>query len=520
LKAEREYQARAGVIWAALAGYVALVIVGALNHEMWRDEVRALSFAKGAESWSSLVSQLPGEGHPILWYAVLRLGFALTHSNFVLPIAAIAAATVAAYVILRYAPFPLWLRLLAIFGAFLGSELSVSPRNYGIGVMLMLLACIAFRHRRDRPIVLGLVLFLLANTSIHAALATLVILLYWAVELSEPDTVSTLRKPLNLAGFALAFAGVVVAIIVSNPTPDLAWAVSLSSLDYEKVLKSILMDPGKGLLGYKVTSIAAVGELPWRLVNIDSAIATRIIVDLCLAWLAWSLRRHRRPLIVLIVAVIGYQIFFRTIYTASLRHEGIVLFLIFAICWMETERANNSRMIALGLLPLFAIQALALPFLVLRGIRHAESSSKAYGEFIEKNPQYSNAVLMSEPDYLMESMPYYASNPIFMPRQGEFVDRVYFGLNGRRKADLTLGELMTIADGVACTSRRPVLLAIGYPTFQFVPYGTGSPLYRGLTFSWAISDWVRLGARSPVAVFPRATSDEIYRVYALRCILG
>ncbi len=501
------------MLWAPLAAYVALVIIGALNHEMWRDEVRALSFAKDADSWSSLVSQLPGEGHPILWYALLRIGFALTHSNLVLPIAAIAAAAATAYLILRYAPFPLWLRLIAVFGAFLGHELSVSARNYGIGVMLMLLACVTFRRRNDRPMLLGAVLFLLANTSIHAALATLVILLYWAAEVSEPDSRSTLRTPRNLAGFVLAIVGVALAVIMARPTPDLAWAVSLTSLDYGKVLAAIFMDPGKGLLGYKVTSITAAGELPWRLLHVDPAIATRVIVDLSMAWLVWSLRQHRRALVVLIVAIVGFQIFFRTIYTASLRHEAIVLFLIFAICWMETERENDSRTIAFGLLPLFAMQAIALPVLITRGIRYAESSSKAYGAFIRSNPRYSKAILMSEPDYLMESMPYYVSNPVFMPRQGEFVDRVYFGINGRRRADLTLAELMTIADGVACTSKRTVLLAIGYPTFQFEPYGIGSPLYRGLTFSWAVSDWVRLGARSPVAAFPRAITDETYRVY-------
>ena len=69
-----------------------------------------------------------------------------------------------------------------VFGAFLGHEYSVIARNYGIGVLLMVCACILFRRREDRPLLVGLTLVLMANTSLHAALSALVILLVWALD--------------------------------------------------------------------------------------------------------------------------------------------------------------------------------------------------------------------------------------------------------------------------------------------------------------------------------------------------
>lgn len=98
---------------------------------MWRDEVRAFSVATNAPSWLELFYSLHQEGHPIVWYAVLRLGYALTHSTLVLSIAALIVAWGAAFLMLRFAPFPFWIRLLAVFGAFLGYEMSVVSRNYG-----------------------------------------------------------------------------------------------------------------------------------------------------------------------------------------------------------------------------------------------------------------------------------------------------------------------------------------------------------------------------------------------------
>jgi hypothetical protein len=503
--------------WAILGAYILLIVVVSFYHEMWRDEVRAFSVATTLPSWGALVGQLRFEGHPILWYAVLRLGFAATHSHLVLPIAALAFASAAAFLLLRFAPFPVWLRILALFGAFLGYELSVSPRNYGIGVMLMMFTCLAYRRRKGTPILLAVCLLLLANTSIHGTLAALVFLFYWlldAFDSTEPTEIVSAR---GVIAIALVLSGIGFAIYVSRPSPEMAWAVSLDSLSYQRVLRSIFMDPGIGLRGYAMTSITAVSELPWRYTPVDSGIATRIIVDVCVAWLLWSLRGNLRAIVAIVVTIIGFSVFFRNVYTAGLRHEGVVLFLIFAICWIDAERKGNARRIALGLLPLFALQSLALPMLIHREITYPRSSSKAYGEFIRSHSQYANAVLMSEPDYHMESMPYYVNNRVFMPRQREFTDRVHFDSGVKRQNMLSLDELLNIADSVACSTKAPVLVSIGYPDFQFLPTGAAYPLYRGLSFTWSAPEWTRLGAPRPLVAFSQSTTDEVYRIYERRC---
>lgn len=494
----------------ALGGYVAMIASVAFSHEMWRDEVRAFSVATEAGSWGQLLAQLRFEGHPILWYALLRIGFFITGSKLVLPLLALAIAAAAAYVILRFAPFPPWLRLLAVFGSFLGYEVSVQARNYGLGVLLLMLACVAFAHRRDRPLVPGAVLFLLANTSVHAAMAAIVLVLVWSMDLLDSDRRPRLRSVQGIGALLLALAGIAFAIAAARPAPEMAWAATLESLSAGKVLSAIFVDPGAGLSGIQSANIAAVSEYPWHLLGMDGYWPSRIAVDLCVAWLAWCLRRNPRALLAVAVAIVGYSVFFRTIYSGSPRHEAIVLFAIFAICWIEQQRSPN-RAIALGLMPLFALQALALPVVVHRTIKYQESNSRAFGAFIRMNPRYRQAVIMGEPDYLIESMPYYVDNPVFMPRQDEFATRVYFDRTGRRKPDLTLGELVSIADRVSCERKQPVLLAIGYPSFPVQATGRQYPLYRGLTFTWDPPSRTLLGP--PVASFPKATTDEHYTIY-------
>ena len=83
-----------------------MLVVLAMRHEMWRDEVRAFSVAIRADSWSRMLADLHQEGHPSLWYALLRVGYWATGSNLVLPVLAILIAVITAYLILRFAPFP------------------------------------------------------------------------------------------------------------------------------------------------------------------------------------------------------------------------------------------------------------------------------------------------------------------------------------------------------------------------------------------------------------------------------
>lgn len=506
-------------LWVSLSVFIALTVTLATRHEMWRDEVRAFSVAIRAPTWSSMLSSLHQEGHPALWYAVLRIGYALTHSNLVLPVTALIVSAVVAYTILRFAPFPFWLRLLAVFGAFLGYELTVVARNYGIGVLFLLLACVAFPSRTGRPWILSTSLALMANTSVHAALAALVIIFVWLTDLFDAEKRGQLAKPVTLASLAFAVAGVAFAFVTASPTPGMAWAFSVGQIDAARIARTILTDPGLALAGVQHANIAAAGEFPWRFAGIDPEIASRILVDACLLWLAWSLRERPRHLAAMVLAVIGFEVLFREVYSGALRHEGVVAFLLFGIAWLavvdDSAAATGSgrRRIAFGLLPLLALQSAALPFMAQRYFSKPESGSKAYGQFLASHPKYRSAILMSEPDYMMEALPYYAANRVYMPRQNEFHYRVYFDRGTKRLQDLSLTRLMYVADSVSCVHQAPVLLALGYTGIAWQKSGIGRPVYKGAVFRWNESEWALLRERAkPVASFPQATSDEIYHI--------
>jgi uncharacterized protein YhhL (DUF1145 family) len=507
-------------VWLSLLAFVAMTTALAFNHVMWRDEVRALSVAINSASWGDLVRNLHNEGHPIVWYAVLRAGYALTHSVLVMPVLSLAFAAGAAYLILRFAPFPTWTRLLIVFGAFLGYQFSVITRNYGIAILLMIVACILFPKRRERPLALGLTLAVMANTSMHAAIGSLVIAFVWSMDVFNPlNRPARLRLPAILA-LVVVVAGVIVAVLSARPSPDMAFAPDLSTLDLGALLRKVLMDPGSSLAGPGYANIAAAGDLPWTQLGIDRGAASRIIVNVALLSIAWSLRKNRACLIGMLLAVLGFSILFRAAYSPSLRHEGVLFFLLVSLCWIacvepgEEAAPGRQRRIALGMLPLLVTQSLALPVLVRRQIIYPESSSKLFAQLIQRTPRYQDAIIMSDPDYVAETMPYYVPNRVFMPRQREFHYRVYFD-EVRRQQRLTLGGLVGIADSLTCATGRVALLAIAYPKVFADTAGRVTLAYRGAEFIWNPADKAQLFARGrQVAAFEKA-AEENYRVFEI-----
>src|ERR687888_2265643 len=102
---------------AIFVSWAAVVAVGVLHHEFWRDEVRALTLALQANSLWSVPTTVHGEGHPALWYILLRGSYDVFHTKAVLPMMSVTVAAAAVLVFLWRAPFPLWWKAFFVFSA-------------------------------------------------------------------------------------------------------------------------------------------------------------------------------------------------------------------------------------------------------------------------------------------------------------------------------------------------------------------------------------------------------------------
>ncbi len=129
--------------------YLTTIIYTMTFHEFWRDEVRALSLALTPSSIFGLKTELLNEGHPILWYLILRVSYNIFQTNLVLPIVHIVIAFLAVFIFYRFSPFKNYQKILFVFGIFPIYEYSVMCRNYSL-VMLFLFLFAYFFSKKKR----------------------------------------------------------------------------------------------------------------------------------------------------------------------------------------------------------------------------------------------------------------------------------------------------------------------------------------------------------------------------------
>ena len=206
---------------AVTAVYLVVALIGISHHEPWRDELQAWMVVVDADSYLGVHDNMRYEGNPMLWQSLLYPLTRMSHD----PIwmqglhALIAAAFV--WVFNRFAPFPILWRVLFSFGYFTLFEYGLISRGYGLGLLLALLACALLRGARPRPVLLGVVLFLLANTSLYgmviaAGLAGVALLEHRQLRRQGSEVPV---RPVAI-GLGVALAGVLLSAWQIYPEPN------------------------------------------------------------------------------------------------------------------------------------------------------------------------------------------------------------------------------------------------------------------------------------------------------------
>ena len=493
-----------------LAIWLTLVIFTTTKHEFWRDEVHFLSVARAAVSPFDLYDLTTNEGHPVLWYLLLYIGKSIVDTPLVLPVTSIVIAFAAVAVFLLCSPFPFWLRCVFIFSLPL-YEYSVMARNYGISMLLLFLAALQFRHRQSNPLLLAFLLALLANTNVHSVIFTCLIAFLWACDkpvlpqaASVPVRARSLYAPLLLVA-----VGVLVCVVFTMPRDNsLVFSVphSLSMRAITDSLVSAAYEPGRTF------SRIVPGRLP---VPLASAL---------LCFVALGLLPYPRLFLAAIGSDIALGVFFRTVYGGYYRHQGLFLVFVLFLYWLAldcvtAEALTSTKRVVFNIG--FAALVIVLIFnskkaaeAVVADIKLQRSSSRAFGAWLTQSAEFREAILLPEPEYCLESLPYYAPNRIYLPRERRFGATVSLTTQARQR--LSLEELVSIARNVRSTYGPPVLVVLGHWEVGQEKSGEKRTAFN-MVFSWNARELAEFEeATIPVVEFRIAEGDEKYRVYAMR----
>lgn len=491
--------------------WLTAVIFTATTHEFWRDEVRAWSLARAATSPLDLYGLLHDEGHPVLWYLLLYIGNSIVDTPVVLPVTSIIVAFAAVVVLILCSPLPFWMRGLFIFSALPLYEYSVMARNYGISMLLLFVGAVLYRNRAKHPFLLGLVLALLANSNVHSAILACLIAALWAWDIVvDQRTASAQGRGLPLyLPLAVVLAGVLLCAAFTWPS--------------ENTIVTAVHSKGGRDLAY--ASFDAVLR-PHRTFSQIVPAALPPPMAFGLLYLAVFGLIHRPNLLMAALGgQIAFGVFFRVVYQGEYRHQGLFLIFILFLYWLFVQSIENGAMPRIKRLALNMGLYVAMPILILANVvktpnamctdfRLEQSSSRAFGEFLNHSETYRDAVIVPEPDYFAESLPYYAKNSIYLPREHRFGTTVSF--TTKANVRLSLGELLLAAREVKTRYGKPVLIMLGHKDLDNYESGEKKFSYNKV-FSWNMGESADF-SESTILVrkFGSAFTDENYSVYAVR----
>ncbi len=491
--------------------WLGLVIYTESHHEFWRDEVRALSLAQDIQSPADFYALLKYEGHPLLWYVLLFIGTSLINTPVWLPVLAVAIAFTAVSIFMFNAPFPLWSRLIFIFGAFSVYEYAVMARNYGLSMLLLFLIAVLYRQRFAHPYRLAWALFFLANTNVHSLILVGLICLIWTWNFFRTQCPISFKQQWGALYLPLlvVLGGILLSLVYVFPKQDSILVSNSLNLEPLFVIKTFIRTILQSDTTF--TGLFPASFPGWITVIILPLIAVGLI---------------RRP--PLMLAAFGAQIMmgltFLMIYSGKFRHQGLYVVFIIFLYWIFLDSFKGESLsgisghffkIGFSALTILLIGNLLLtPPIVTKEINTPASASKQFGEFLSGSPRYQNAIILPEPDYMMESLPYYADNSIYFPREDRFGKTVSWADDG--ETFLSLGELIAIGEDLKAAYNQEILIAIGHWDIDLTQPGEEVYSYNKV-FHWDAAELTAFQSKTELVIeFTPAFTGEKYRVYRLK----
>jgi hypothetical protein len=469
---------RATVLWysAIFAAWGAIVAVGQLHHAFWRDEVRALSLALDADNLLSIPATIHGEGHPALWYLLLRAFYDIFNTQAVLPLVSILIAAAAVIIFLWQAPFSTWWKALFVLSAIPAYEYSVMARNYGIAMLLMFMYAAVYTGQRRSPFWLSLILFLLAQTNVIANLLIPFYLFIWLSDWWRARQIGLVPADRLLWIFfaaVISFAGMLAAFATVYPTShDLMLSTYPDNLlEILSGMGSAILQPGRFYCGPPISVWGPICPTGGPLAQT----VTTAVLYFAVAGLA-----VRVPLLVSALGGLwATTLFFRFVYPGDYRHQAIWVVFLITLYWFEFARQSRSpqeasRSIKFRLFLLSFYGVLATTLVLHTGIRKVYSDiateiskSRAVGNLLQTT-ELKKAVILAEPEQIAEAIPYYADDDIYLLREGKF-GKVATWSSHTSVLNLTLDDILVTARDLKNKTGRPVLILLEYPVTVIEP---------------------------------------------------
>jgi hypothetical protein len=394
-------------------------------------------------------------------------------------------------------PFKAVIVGLVLFSAYGAYEYVVIARNYGLAALVMF-AIAALYNRVSNTLWLGVLLALLCNTNVPSVILAASFLSFRLIEMLVQRSTMAVRDWQTFFGnAAIAAFGAWLCFIAVYPTVhDAAVSKNFGSLTVGKLVEALLdNEKSFGNLGMPHSLLLGI---------------------ICLGLARWP-----SALISAFVAFFTLKMFFFFVYLSYFRHEVLFIIFLLSLHWIVAEgngghpvQKDWARKLTLfgqwAFVSLLASQSLLVLKPIYYQIADIPRSRSADVAALLQRPELSNAIVMGDPDVILEPLAYYVDNPLWHLRQERFGQVVQLTHNGR--SDLTLDEILADAQRLHDASGRPVVFLFRL-RLRMLPRSRYKVLFSHTTTITPESELRFRNSTRLLASYPRAGTDESYDVF-------
>jgi hypothetical protein len=389
--------------WLTLAFvlHVAITFWVAVHHEVWADEGDPWLLMRDADAATILRAASNG-GVPLLFHVTLlpfaRAGFPYFAQQFLNLLYVWGAVAL----LLRSRAFSTPVKVLFAFSYYPAFEFSVVPRPYGLQMLLTFAMAEGWRERRERPVRLGVIVALLANTStlglITAAVAGA--LLLWE------------RIPWR--GLAIMVLGGLVAAAQLWPREGRQQVYTLVQLD---------------------TVWFALASMFFPDMRIEDAVGGAVVV---LGIIFYGISRNWKPVVFLGTVLTALMLIYVFIWMGGLRHAGVLLVVALAAIWIADAYGpyRRERLLMAALAVAFVYSIVPAYRCWVAETKYAFSGSREVATYIRQTGLDEKAILVSHSLFWTSPLVYLPKAKIWYPA------RAGFGTYGTwERADYTYAQV-------------------------------------------------------------------------------
>jgi hypothetical protein len=327
---------RYGVTLAfAWACFTTMVLVVVHHHEPWFDEAQAWLIARDNSLFEMLFRRLHYEGTPGLWHLLLwplaRFGAPYWTMSYLSAL----IASVSAGLILIFAPFPVWLRVLFVFGYYPAYQYAVVARSYNLNLLLIILAAVLYPTQGSKPLRYCLALAALANTNVFGFLVAGVLFAEYALMAWRSRRVFSKRFAIPAVFFVIAS---LLAVAQAAPARDAALQANhdmtpgtVSATADTQIVRAFVEIGSPISIGPMMPLMLSAGILAGGLGLAARAKKLTLTILVCGAPLAFQALRYASPWhagLIYLSWVFGVWISWPALYKLSVRNQRNVVLMI------------------------------------------------------------------------------------------------------------------------------------------------------------------------------------------------